>query len=151
MNQTDYNDLLAEAIELAASAHRNQKDKGGQAYILHPLRVMLALAPDKQLMIAGILHDVVEDTPIALGDIYIQFGTTIGKVVDLVSRPGPHAPNRPTYREFIRKLKSNELARLVKLADLADNMSPARMAGMPENERGIMKRYKWAVEELKEI
>ena len=52
---------LARAIEIAASAHRNQVDKGGSPYILHPIRVMMSLNSEDE-KIVGILHDVVEDS-----------------------------------------------------------------------------------------
>ena len=53
---------LEDAIALAVEAHRGQRDKAGQTYILHPLRVMLRLETEAERM-AAILHDVVEDTP----------------------------------------------------------------------------------------
>ena len=52
---------LARAIEIAASAHRNQVDKGGKPYILHPIRVMMSLNSEDE-KIVGVLHDVVEDS-----------------------------------------------------------------------------------------
>lgn len=67
---------LVQAIALAVEAHKNQLDKAGMPYILHPLRVMLAVAEynpkvmgtpteyNEDVMIAAILHDVVEDTPV---------------------------------------------------------------------------------------
>ena len=52
---------LERAIEIAAATHAGQKDKGGAPYILHPLRVMLRVAPGAQQIVA-VLHDVVEDS-----------------------------------------------------------------------------------------
>jgi (p)ppGpp synthase/HD superfamily hydrolase len=54
--------LLARAIEIAASAHATQVDKGGAPYVLHPLRMMMKQTTEAA-MIAAVLHDVVEDTP----------------------------------------------------------------------------------------
>ena len=54
---------LERAIAIAATAHAGQKDKGGHPYILHPLRVMLALQKEDERIVA-VLHDVVEDTKI---------------------------------------------------------------------------------------
>src|SRR5687767_2629355 len=56
---------LERAIAIAAQAHAGQVDKAGQPYILHPLRVMLRLATEEE-RIVGVLHDVVEDTPVSL-------------------------------------------------------------------------------------
>lgn len=52
---------LEKAIRIAASAHEGQRDKGGHPYILHPLRVMLAMSTEAERIVA-ILHDVVEDS-----------------------------------------------------------------------------------------
>ena len=54
---------LARAIEIAASAHKNQADKGGSPYILHPIRVMMSLDTEDE-KIVGVLHDVVEDSDV---------------------------------------------------------------------------------------
>lgn len=54
-------DLLAHAIALASEAHQHQKDKLGEPYILHPIRVMMRCDTDEERIVA-ILHDVLEDT-----------------------------------------------------------------------------------------
>lgn len=56
---------LEKAIEIAAKAHAGQLDKGGEPYILHPLRVMLRMNDNLERM-AAVLHDVVEDSDITL-------------------------------------------------------------------------------------
>lgn len=57
--------LLGKAIAIAATAHQSATDKGGKAYILHPLRVMMRLrTDDEELMQIAVLHDVVEDSPV---------------------------------------------------------------------------------------
>ena len=61
-------DPLERAIVIAVEAHAGQKDKAGFAYVLHPLRVMMAL-DDPLERIAAVLHDVVEDTPWTLDDL----------------------------------------------------------------------------------
>lgn len=68
---------LHRAIEIAAEAHRDQTDKAGAPYLLHPLRVMMSLDTDEE-RIVGVLHDVVEDGPgwcrVALNDETGRFG-----------------------------------------------------------------------------
>ena len=59
---------IEDAIALANEAHRGQTRPDGTAYILHPLRVMLALQ-DELDQVAAVLHDVVEDTPVSLDDL----------------------------------------------------------------------------------
>lgn len=59
---------IEDAINIAVNAHRGQRDKGGQPYILHPLRVMLAAQNDDERIVA-VLHDVVEDSDLTLDDL----------------------------------------------------------------------------------
>ena len=59
---------LERAIAVAARAHEGQYDKGGAAYILHPLRVMMRVSTPEQRIVA-VLHDVIEDTPLTLSDL----------------------------------------------------------------------------------
>ena len=59
---------LERAIEIAAKNHAGQLDKGGQPYVLHPLRLMLAVQGSHERM-AAVLHDVVEDTSVTLEDL----------------------------------------------------------------------------------
>ena len=66
--------ILASAIALAAKGHEQQVDKGGHAYILHPLRMMMQLrTTDEELMSIAVLHDVIEDTDITFNTL-----TTLG-------------------------------------------------------------------------
>jgi len=64
---------LEDAIAFAVEAHHGQKDKNGQPYILHPLRVMLRLESERE-RIVGVLHDVIEDTPTTLDDLLARDG-----------------------------------------------------------------------------
>jgi (p)ppGpp synthase/HD superfamily hydrolase len=59
---------IERAVEIAARAHAGQVDKAGAPYLLHPLRVMLAVNTPHE-RISAVLHDVVEDTAVALGDL----------------------------------------------------------------------------------
>lgn len=61
-------DLLGKALEIALKAHRGQRDKAGAPYILHPLRVMLRME-GPLVMIAALVHDVVEDSATTLDDL----------------------------------------------------------------------------------
>lgn len=77
---------LERAIAVAARAHEGQQDKGGTAYILHPLRVMLRVQTTEQRIVA-VLHDVLEDTSMSLSDLAREgFALKILAAVQALSR-----------------------------------------------------------------
>ncbi len=83
--------LIRKAYELAAGEHKDQKRKSGEPYIIHPLCVGIILADlemDKETIAAGILHDVVEDTPATVEDIQKMFGDDVALLVDGVTKLG---------------------------------------------------------------
>ncbi|HEY7021808.1 MAG TPA: HD domain-containing protein [Ktedonobacterales bacterium] len=127
---------LEDAIALAVEAHRGQKDKNGQPYILHPLRVMLRLE-SKRERIVGVLHDVVEDTPTTLDDL-----RTLGYMEDVVTAI-EHMTRREdeTYEQFTERAASNPTARRVKLADLEDNLDVRRLAKVTPQDAERFQRY----------
>ena len=122
---------LEDAIILAANAHRGQKDKLGKPYLLHALRVMLKQEGETAMM-AAVLHDVVEDTPVGLGDLRAAgFSDEVCAAVDCLTR----REGEP-YDEFIRRVARIPIARRIKLADLEDNMDPRRrLTGDREEQR----------------
>lgn len=80
---------IKEAYELAYSAHEDQVRKSGEPYIIHPLYVAIILADlqmDKETIIAGLLHDVVEDTVLTSEDIERKFGADVAKLVAGVTK-----------------------------------------------------------------
>jgi (p)ppGpp synthase/HD superfamily hydrolase len=120
---------LATAIRLAASAHRGQLDKAGAPYILHPIRVMMMCKHVNQQIVA-VLHDTVEDTDVQLTTIENLFGGIIAQAVEaMTKRTGE------SYMKFIARCGINSIARVVKLADIADNTSPERIAALDYDER----------------
>lgn len=115
-------DALEKAIFVATRSHRGQTDKAGQPYILHALRVMMMM-DTVEGRVAGVLHDVVEDTQVTLGDLRNEgFSEDIVRAVDALSkRPGE------TRLEAAVRASKNPLARLVKLADNVDNSNLSRI------------------------
>lgn len=116
------------AIEFATRAHDGQVDKQGAPYILHPLRVGARLHEfGDHYVIAGLLHDVVEDTPHTLDDLRaLGAHPDVIEAVGLLTRTDKHE----RYTDHIEQLVDNPIAALVKVSDVADNMS--RLAGLDE-------------------
>lgn len=134
---------LEDAIILAAGAHRGQVDKAGAPYILHPLRVMLRLR-DEAGRIAAVLHDVLEDTAITVGDLrQAGYGEEVLQALEALTRR-----EGEEYADFIERAASNPLARRVKLADLADNLDASRLPEITERSRERLARYSAAWERL---
>lgn len=133
---------LEKAIELAARAHAGQLDKAGLPYILHPLRVMLAVEGPEERM-AAVLHDTVEDTDTTLDTLRSAgFSENVVRAVDaLTKRDGE------TRLDAARRAVRDPIARAVKLADVADNMDLARITDPGEKDLARLEEYK-AVREL---
>lgn len=138
--------LLEKAIAIAAEAHQGKRDKGGQPYILHPLRVMLHMETADERIVA-VLHDVIEDH----GDEWpverlrkAEFSHQILAALDCVTRR-----KGETYEQFIERCASHPVARRVKLADLEDNMDLRRLPNITEKGRERLSRYLSAYRRLR--
>lgn len=115
------------ARRLATEAHRGQLDKAGDPYIGHPLRVAARLSHDDEQVVA-LLHDVLEDTPLGVEDLAAA-GATDAQLRALVLLCHEAGVDDETYW---RRICDDPLARMVKIADLADNTDPARSARLDE-------------------
>jgi (p)ppGpp synthase/HD superfamily hydrolase len=135
---------LEDAILLAVQAHHGQKDKSGAPYILHPLRLMFQ-QKDEVAMAAAVLHDVVEDTPVTLEQLrQAGFSEEIVAAVACLT----HDP-QDSYEDYVAKIKTNPVARAVKLSDLEDNMRLQRMPSLTEKDWARLQRYHRAWQELR--
>jgi (p)ppGpp synthase/HD superfamily hydrolase len=130
---------LERAIVIAAKAHTNKIDKGGAPYILHPLRVMLAMT-DTDSRIVAVLHDVVEDhSPLwTLEKIRSEgFSEIVVEALDAVTqRKGEE------YFTYIARAISNPIGRRVKIADTKDNMDLGRISDLTNKDFERLKKYK---------
>ncbi|HXP00056.1 MAG TPA: HD domain-containing protein [Luteibacter sp.] len=128
---------LERAIEIAAAAHAGQVDKAGQPYILHPLRVMFRLESPFERM-AAVLHDVVEDSEVTLDDL-VEAGfdpAVVTAVEALTKRPGE------SRLEAAHRAAADPIARVVKLADNAENMDLSRIPNPTERDYARLEEYK---------
>ena len=115
------------AITIAARAHAGTVDKQAKPYVLHPLRVMLGVEGEAAQIVA-VLHDVVEDTEVAMEDLAAAgFAEEVLDALGLVT----HAEGVP-YADYVIACKANPIARQVKLSDLRDNASLNRVLLRPD-------------------
>ncbi len=129
-------DLLEKAIEIAVDGHKGQKDKFGNPYILHPLRVMFRLNSTEE-KIVGVLHDVVEDTKYSIDDLRVfGFYDEILSALDCVTKR-----DSENYGDSIERVKTNRVAINVKIADLEDNMDIRRIKELTENDMERLNKY----------
>ena len=153
----DYNpdcdfDLLRRAYDFSASQHRDQVRRSGEPYLTHPLAVATILAGlhlDSSSIVAGLLHDVVEDTPSTTEKISEQFGKDVGNIVSGVTKISKlefateEQAEAENLRRMILAMVDDIRVILVKLADRLHNMrtleylSPARRERMARETREI--------------
>jgi GTP diphosphokinase / guanosine-3',5'-bis(diphosphate) 3'-diphosphatase len=127
---------IEQAIEIAARAHAGQIDKAGAPYILHPLRVMLSVSHPHERMAAA-LHDVVEDTSVTLDDLRVHgFPEEVLTAVHALTKTKGEARLAAAARAA-----ANPIARVVKLADVSDNMDLKRIATPTEKDFARLKEY----------
>lgn len=121
---------IRSAYELAKEAHKNQKRKTGEPYIIHPIAVASIVAEEFELganpIMAAFLHDVVEDTPYTLDDIKERFGEDIAFLVGVVTKQKKAEYNQSkqidNYRQILASVQFDVRAILIKLADRLHNM-----------------------------
>ena len=124
--------LIEKAYKLAVEAHGDQRRKSGEPYIIHPLWVAIILADlemDKETIVAGMLHDVVEDTVMTLDDITREFGSEVALLVDGVTKLGQLSYSKDKLEVQAENLRKMFLAMakdirviIIKLADRLHNM-----------------------------
>ncbi|MBM3603544.1 MAG: HD domain-containing protein [Alphaproteobacteria bacterium] len=134
---------LERAIQVAADAHRGQKDKAGQPYILHPLRVMAACTTPQERIVA-VLHDVVEDSDWTLDDLRREgLADELVDAVDAMTRR-----EGESYSDFVDRAARHPIARTVKIADLRDNLDMSRLTDPAGSDRQRAQKYQEALNML---
>ncbi|MEV3903733.1 guanosine-3',5'-bis(diphosphate) 3'-pyrophosphohydrolase [Mycobacterium sp. NPDC050551] len=138
--------LIEKADGIAERAHRGQVDKIGRPYIAHPRRVA-GRVDTAQAKAAALLHDVIEDSPVTAADLVAEgIPRAVVDCVILLTRRDD-VPDADYYRA----INAHPLARVVKMADLADNSDAARLAQIPEPKQSELRaKYRRAYTALGE-
>jgi len=127
---------LDRAVRIAAQAHAGQKDRYGDSYILHPLRMMVRMSDEKEMIVA-VLHDVVEKSEWTLDALCQEgFSEEIIEAVDCLTKR-----SQESYDDHIDRTKKNVLAKRVKLADLEDNLNQVQTKGSSKKDSERLARY----------
>ncbi|MFL2661489.1 MAG: GTP pyrophosphokinase [Alphaproteobacteria bacterium] len=135
---------LQRALEIAIEAHKGSKDKGGNNYILHPLRVMLSMNTYDEMIVA-VLHDVIEDTRWSFEDLEKEgFSNKIILGLKSVTKKS----DKEKYENFIQRAKRNDLGRKVKISDIRDNLDVSRLKLITEKDKNRLKKYEGALKIL---
>ena len=149
---TKDSDRIKRAIEVATKAHEGQLRKTGEPYIIHPLAVKKILEEcgmDEDTIIAGILHDTVEDTDLTLDDIKKEFGESVAFLVDGVTKLSTARNGMRDIDTYLPATKDNFLRLMIALGDdirvliikLADRLHNLRTLSAlpPDKQKKIAK------------
>ena len=138
-----YTTMTKMAINLLFEAHKDQKDKSGLPYVFHPFHVAEQM-DDEDSTIVALLHDLLEDTSYTVEDLKkIGFNNKVCDALILMT----HDDN-DKYLEYVKKIKNNEIARKVKIADLKHNSDLSRLDIITENDLERKAKYTKALEIL---
>lgn len=136
-------DMIQKAINIAIDAHDGQKDRGGIAYINHPIYLSLMMETTTEIIVA-LLHDVIEDSDkYTLSDIVDIFGTIIANAVDCITKR-----KGEKYEDYLVRVKSNEISKKVKFADIRHNLHKERITEVDEKYERMAEKYDKALDFL---
>ena len=144
IDKTDKVNIRA-AYELAVDAHKEQRRKSGEPYVLHPIEVARICAAEIGLgatsVICALLHDVVEDTPVTLGEIKEQFGERVALIVDGLTKldfksedsDDVESPQAENFKKVLSTLTVDVRVVLIKMSDRLHNMRT--LGAMPPHKQ----------------
>lgn len=135
-------DLLQVCTIIASHAHEGQRDRTGERYILHPVRVaarVLSAGGSNDAVCAAMLHDVVEDSSWRQAELLPIVGQRVSDLVEALTRR-----HGEPYADYAERCWSDPDALAVKLADIADHLDPVRAHGLTDSLR---QRYELAAED----
>ena len=135
-----YTKMTKLALKICFEAHKDQLDKSGLPYVFHPFHLAEQMT-DEETCAVALLHDVVEDTDITLGDLEkLGFGEKILEAISLMTHN-----EGVDYMDYVAKIKTNPIARAVKLADLRHNSDMTRLDTVTDWDIKRAEKYKKAI------
>ena len=131
------------ALSIARKAHEGQLDKAGVDYIEHPIYVASQVDTEEEKAVA-LLHDVIEDSPFTAEELLLAgLPETVVTAVQILSKK-----KGQDYQTYLKTVKSNPLARAVKLADLKHNSDLSRLENITDKDLERLEKYKKAIDYL---
>ena len=124
-------ELIGRAFDIADEMHRNQLRKSGEEYLIHPVAVAEILAQlgmDQETIAAGLLHDVIEDTPYTMEDMKKEFGEEVTELVDGVTKlsalkfESKEERQAENLRKMFLAMSKDIRVLIIKLADRLHNL-----------------------------
>ena len=135
--------MLELALSIATEAHRGQFDKAGIDYIEHPIFVASQVDSEEEKAVA-LLHDVIEDSSVTAEELLnAGLPETVVTAVQILSKK-----KGQDYQTYLKTVKSNPLARAVKLADLKHNSDLLRLETITDKDLERLEKYKKAIDYL---
>lgn len=149
IDTTNQHMMLSLAVHVSSKAHLLQLDKGGEAYIAHPLRIMMRLrTQDPELMQIALLHDVIEDhsDEFSMEELKrMGFSERVLKALSMLT----HQPG-VDYMDYIYAMSDNIDCVRVKMEDLRDNSDITRLKGVTDKDVQRTRKYHLAYTFLKQ-
>ena len=141
------NPRVRQAFKIAKEAHKYQKDKAGIEYINHPATVASSVGDNVSAIILALLHDVIEDhsDKYNLNILKREVHLSVYEVAALKLLTHDESES---YFDYIAKIKSNELAKTVKLADLKHNSDRSRLLNFTPKDEDRLKKYEASIKIL---
>ena len=140
-----YTTMTKKALKICFNAHKNQIDKTGIPYVFHPFHLAEQMDTEDSVCVA-LLHDVIEDTDISFEYLIKEgFNANIMDALKLLT----HTDDTP-YMEYVANIKTNPLAKKVKLADLKHNSDLTRLDLAVDKIPPKLELYKGAIKYLEE-
>jgi len=135
-----YTSMTKKALKLCFEVHKDQTDKSGMPYVFHPFHLAEQMT-DENTTVVALLHDVVEDSERTLDDLReMGFCEAVIEAIALMT----HAPNVP-YMDYVAQIKTNPIAKTVKLADLKHNSDLSRLDSITPYDLERAEKYRSAI------